>query len=287
MRKYKINAKYLLLIYSSDYGSDFIEEGLDNEGVTIANTFTLKRKNLIEFDEMFEEYTFAIGVMKNDLIELDKEIFGIDHNFYLSTNYSFKDTTFVQNKMSVIRFISNYAKDNVYVTDNKNIQNRIPVDVFKKLISIFPNSREIFLYRYNVIDTILSEFFNTSDYIEKYNKYVNNHRKINSANKIFVSKDYEFYEAIYTRLLTMLNGNYSELEWQREILPIILLLYPKYILCLKEVIFKDVNNVNRRLDYLLVDSAGNIDIIELKKPDQNIILKHAKYRDNYVEHNEI
>lgn len=287
MRKYKINAKYLLLIYSSDYGSDFIEEGLDNEGVTIANTFTLKRKNLIEFDEMFEEYTFAIGVMKNDLIELDKEIFGIDHNFYLSTNYSFKDTTFVQNKMSVIRFISNYAKDNVYVTDNKNIQNRIPVDVFKKLISIFPNSREIFLYRYNVIDTILSEFFNTSDYIEKYNKYVNNHRKINSANKIFVSKDYEFYEAIYTRLLTMLNGNYSELEWQREILPIILLLYPKYILCLKEVIFKDVNNVNRRLDYLLVDSAGNIDIIELKKPDQNIILKHAKYRDNYVEHNEL
>lgn len=286
MRKYKIEDKYLLLVYSPDFDGDFVDKKLC-DGIVLANTFHLKPINLLHKDEIYNEYCFIIGKIENNLVRLEKNVFDISYDFYISSDYAFKDNTFVQNKRSVIQLISDYAKGVVYVSNDINIKNRIPIEVFSKLISTFPNDREIFLYRFKAIDTILSEFFNTDPYIEKYNKYVNKHRKLNYPDSIIVSKDYEYYKAIYNRLNNMISGNYSEKEWQNQILPIILLLYPKYILCLKEVVFIDINGKNRRLDYLLIDSSGNADIIELKKPDENIILKQSKYRDNYVEHNEL
>lgn len=59
--------------------------------------------------------------------------------------------------------------------------------------------------------------------------------------------------------------SYSEAQWQEELLHIILLLYPKYIYVFKEAPVRDTyNNSNRNIDYLLIDSSGNTDIIEIK-----------------------
>tara|TARA_B100002049_G_C16053018_1_gene364418 strand:- start:863 stop:1420 length:558 start_codon:yes stop_codon:yes gene_type:complete len=83
----------------------------------------------------------------------------------------------------------------------------------------------------------------------------------------------------------MLNNdnNYSENQWQEDILQIILLLFPKYIAVFTEVRFKDIYSSKfRRLDYGLIDFNGNLDLIEIKKPfDKNIVSK-IKYRDNHV-----
>ena len=77
--------------------------------------------------------------------------------------------------------------------------------------------------------------------------------------------------------------NYTENQWQKEILQIIQLIYPKYIRAYDEVQIKDIyHNKKRRLDFLLVDSNGNIDIVEIKKPFDNKILSRTRYRDNYV-----
>ena len=64
---------------------------------------------------------------------------------------------------------------------------------------------------------------------------------------------------------------------------IILLLYPKYIHVFKEAPVRDTyNNANRNIDYLLVDSSGNTDIIEIKKPFDKRIVTVRTYRDNYI-----
>ena len=77
--------------------------------------------------------------------------------------------------------------------------------------------------------------------------------------------------------------SYSEHQWQEELLQIILLLYPKYIHVFKEAPVRDTyNNKNRSIDYLLVDSSGNTDIIEIKKPFDKCIVTKRTYRDNYV-----
>nr|WP_236782315.1 Shedu immune nuclease family protein [Aliivibrio fischeri] len=83
----------------------------------------------------------------------------------------------------------------------------------------------------------------------------------------------------------MLNDevSYSEAQWQEELLQIILLLYPKYIHVFKEARVRDTySKKNRFIDYLLVDSTGNIDIIEIKKPFDKCIVTQRTYRDNYV-----
>ena len=57
----------------------------------------------------------------------------------------------------------------------------------------------------------------------------------------------------------MLNGEdeYTERQWQWELLKIILLLYPKYIHVIPEAHVRDVYaNKNRSIDYLLVDADG-------------------------------
>lgn len=76
---------------------------------------------------------------------------------------------------------------------------------------------------------------------------------------------------------------YSEKQWQKEILDIIQLIYPKYVKAFSEVGFKDIyQNKTKRLDFLLVDTNGNIDIVEIKKPFNRSIVSHRKYRDNHI-----
>ena len=78
-------------------------------------------------------------------------------------------------------------------------------------------------------------------------------------------------------------NSYSEAQWQNELLQIVLLLYPKYIYVFKEAPVRDTyNNTNRNIDYLLVDSSGNTDIVEIKKPFDKCVVTNRTYRDNYI-----
>lgn len=88
----------------------------------------------------------------------------------------------------------------------------------------------------------------------------------------------------------MLNDStkYSEKQWQKEILQIVQILFPKYIRVFEEVHIRDVySGSNKRLDYMLLDSNGNIDIIEIKKPFDNCLVSPTKYRNNYVPKKEL
>lgn len=71
--------------------------------------------------------------------------------------------------------------------------------------------------------------------------------------------------------------SYSEWQWQEEILQIILLMYPKYLHAFREVPVK-----NRRVDFLLVDAIGHIDVVEIKKPFDKSIVAKQTYRDNHI-----
>ncbi|MFN6075898.1 MAG: Shedu immune nuclease family protein [Fluviicola sp.] len=79
----------------------------------------------------------------------------------------------------------------------------------------------------------------------------------------------------------------KESEWQSQILDIILILYPKYVYCFSEVRINDYytkpnKTTKRRIDLMLVDSNGNIDVLEIKKPSENSVITSNKYRDNFT-----
>ena len=73
-----------------------------------------------------------------------------------------------------------------------------------------------------------------------------------------------------------------EKEWQKRIYSIIQLLYPQYIYSAREIRFKGIDKNDKQPDFILVDTNGFVDILEIKNPDVRLITKQASYRNNYV-----
>lgn len=67
----------------------------------------------------------------------------------------------------------------------------------------------------------------------------------------------------------------------------ILLIFPKYIAVLENVQIEDRYSKprtirDRFIDLALVDANGNLDVIEIKKPFDDVLLSRGTYRDNFV-----
>ena len=78
---------------------------------------------------------------------------------------------------------------------------------------------------------------------------------------------------------------YSEKQWQRLIIDIVLLLFPRYVAVLENVNVKDFysspgKTKDRYIDLCLVDASGSLDIIEIKKPFDGALLSRSPYRGN-------
>lgn len=137
----------------------------------------------------------------------------------------------------------------------------------------------------------MSEFIDTTPDKSrlKFNNYLNKKlRDLPQDNFLELFSDFEIQklQTILERLETMLKSEekYSEAIWQEKILKILLLLFPKYIAVFKEVRFKDIySDKTRRLDYVLVDYLGHIDIIEIKKlKDANLVSKGVYRIEKYI-----
>jgi hypothetical protein len=138
------------------------------------------------------------------------------------------------------------------------------------------------------VGACLRDYFETaSDTEQLYQKYMN--KKVNSPGSDIIitllQNELAKYQMLLEKLKAMLaneHSSYNEDQWQNEILDIIRLLYPKYIQAFKNVKVKDQTGKDRYIDILLVDSCGNIDIIEIKRPFDNCIVSKRQYRDNYI-----
>ncbi|MDA8240610.1 MAG: DUF4263 domain-containing protein [Nitrospiraceae bacterium] len=109
-------------------------------------------------------------------------------------------------------------------------------------------------------------------------------KRTKNFRQIFRQAEIEKYRFLHDKLVVMLNSEstYSETVWQAEILQIILLLNPKYIKALREAPVRDYRNTTRKIDLLLIDASGNIDIVEIKQPFGKCIITNSQYRDNYI-----
>ena len=84
----------------------------------------------------------------------------------------------------------------------------------------------------------------------------------------------------------------SEADWQKMIISFLLLIFPKYVAVLQNVHVQDFYSTadatrNRYIDLALIDSSGNIDVIEVKKPFEGALLNRVTYRDNYTPSKEL
>lgn len=279
-----------------------IEKLKNDENYNFQKTFSFSKKDLLnpliekkveseepDFSKMFDEsdpVDFVFANLENEYFKVTKGVLTSKFDVYIFKEIEISTDLFVvESDISIFKKIENLIEEDVYIggTNKTSIQE----DIYLELINSFPNAYEKKLYADAKITNIIKDFFlTTKDSEIKFQKYINKKNKKKGIDLTKTFKDIELmkFETILEKLTRMLadENNYSENDWQNEILQIILFLYPKYISVFKEVPINADDIKEKYLDFLLVDSNGYTDIIEIKKPFDNSIMTKGLYRDNYI-----
>jgi len=288
--KFRKSNSTVTLSYSSDRPSPaWVYEELDKSGaVSIGKAFSFTRNELLtSFDQNDEQdpVEFQVAEKVGEYFCFPKEVLSIEHDLYIHEQIKLERKLFVAERgISIFGKLDDLVKESIYIGGNED--GAIPELTIKELLKAFPNTYELNRYASARIAGILSSYIETkNDYEDKYQDYLNKRVSKKGTNLSYIFSEVELlkYTGILEKLKNMLadEDSYSEAQWQDELLQIVLFLYPKYIYVFKEAPVRDTyNNSDRSIDYLLVDSTGNTDIVEIKKPFDKCVVTNRTYRDN-------
>ncbi|TAN00426.1 MAG: DUF4263 domain-containing protein [Chitinophagaceae bacterium] len=296
----------LVLRYIAEFAtsSDWVREVIKTKGfVKLKRAFYFEEDDVLsddEFDEKpeidnfddpdLEQVTyFLFAKLIGDYYKIKKGILIDAFDIFIHKDVAFSTNFFVaDSNVSVFSLIKSISQNDFYIGGNH--PSAIPVEEFEKLLKYFPTSYERRKYVEARIASVLRNYLdNVKDAENPYQKYLNTKLSKQGTNLTKTFQDIELvkYQTILEKLQEMLKdeNQYSEHQWQEEILQIILLLYPKYIFAFRSVPIqtKLANGIKeKQLDFLLVDSNGYVDVIEIKKPFENAIMTKGVYRENYI-----
>lgn len=156
-----------------------------------------------------------------------------------------------------------------------------------------PTRWEVDRYVNYRVEKVVQDFFETTtDEEDKYQRYLGKHVKRPSETRprtlqTIAEQELQKFVFLRQRLEEMLSEpDCAEAEWQAKILQFILFLFPRYVQVLEKVGIKEkVSRPSRHpryFDLVLIDADGHMDLIEIKKPFDEGVLRKGKYRDNYI-----
>ena len=258
------------------------------EEIWIKHTFVVNKSLLRDSDESDFEDTlrFCIGSVDDFYTLLNPKVINTDHKFFFSNDIKLKPSLFVAYRnISILRKIDALVERDIYVGGSLDTKDGMPFEAYQSLIESFPKTAELDKYANSRIATCIKEYFPECDkYDQIYERFLakekHTHSILSKKDEIELAQ----FSAALEELKQLLNNSagISEADWQIRIHNILQLLYPRYILCTREITFSGIDGYDKRPDYVLVDANGYVDILELKKPDVQILTKQSSYRNNYV-----
>ena len=303
MHKFVRTGSNVIFEYQSDFGkNEWIRNDLKiNTEICVSKVFYFESKDLITIPPESEEdieaftYEFRFGVLLEDYIVISGRILGISNDVHISSDIKISRKLFAaERNISVFSKLTSLLNHSEPVVIGGDRKDAIPGAVFEELIEKFPNSYELDRYAEARVSTILSQYIDgMKDARGRYESYLNKKLASKQATKIdlkFIKElEIEKYIIIRDLIQDALNTrtNMSEGEWQTLMLSFLLLLFPKYIKVLENVAINDCysapgKTTRRFIDVALVDANGNLDVIEVKKPFEDKILRKNQYRDNSI-----
>jgi hypothetical protein len=293
----------LILKYSSEFrGNHWIWEELKTHGeVTISRVFTLEREYLIEEpseDQNIDEFEYQFRIAKRDgaYHRINGRVFSIPNDVLLADSGIKLERKFfvAERNVSIFRRLAEVIGRGQDIAVGGSQSGSIPVDVFEQLLKKFPNSTELDRYANARVSNIIGEYFDgMRDLRTQYETYLSRRKSVVSTptfrpeellhaeiNKFVLIRD------TISQWLGSSEGR-TEKEWQQMILAFILLIFPKYVAVLENVQIEDHysklgTTSDRFIDIALVDANGNLDVIEIKRPFDDVLLSKTQYRDNFV-----
>jgi len=296
----------LILQYAPTNGSDYVTSKLKSDGKAkirkVFHVTTALRKDEPDsedeleetegFDIEFEHLSFEIGQTLGQYFLLSRDVLGINYDLFIDRGIRLETRHFVAVRdISIFGRLDEFNLRSIHIGGDH--EDAIPEDVFNQFIADFPNTTEVDKYARTRIDSILSEYLNSpKDFQADFEQYRNKKRtwKGSLPRKALAPYEGDKFSGLYKKLKEMLEGitNYSEHQWQEEILEIVLLLFPRYIKAFRESPVKDSwAGTTRNVDFLLLDATGYIDVIEIKKPSFGQVVTVRTGRGNYVPKREL
>lgn len=284
----KVN-KELILCYSPAMGTgELVERLSSDEEISIKHTFTVNKSLLRDLDGSDFEDTlrFCIGSFDDSYTLLNPEVINTDHKFFFSNDIKLKQSMFVAYRnISILRKIDALVERDIYVGGSWDARGGMPFEAYQSLIESFPKTAELDKYANSRIALCIKEYFPECDKYEQiYERFLAKGKRLHSVSGKNDEIEFAQFSAALEELKQLLNNGagINEADWQIRIRDILQLLYPKYILCTREITFSGIDGYDKRPDFVLVDANGYVDILEIKKPDVRILTKQASYRNNYV-----
>lgn len=308
MLKFKSTATGIELEYTGDIGTSnqwVWDELSKNKNVTISQVFQFKIEDLLNpptLDEDFDEYVyqFQFGTLEYDYVKISGDILGIKNVLLISCDLTLKRSIFVaERNISIFGRLSKLLEHSDPIVIGGTHPKAIPLDIFEELLKKFPNTNELNRYADARVQTILSQYLDgMKDARGRYENYLKKKTSLSklpkldldSLKKLEIEKYLLLRDLIDDALKTKIN--WSEGQWQKMMLSFLLLLFPKYIKVLENITIHDYysdpsKKTNRYIDIALIDSNGNMDIIEIKKPFDDKILRKGLYRGNSIPTSEL
>jgi len=283
----------LVLRYTPEEGeTDLIDKKLSNNEIIglswkcfhVRNEY---RHQNTEVKDGVIEYHFTIGQLEENYYHITKEAIGIDFELFIHKSIQLTRKYFVAvRNIAIFPRIGQLGISTLHI--GGEAPDALPNDIYKKLLKNFPNTTELNKYAQARISSIIRQYIQTDiDGEASYNKYLNK-KPSHTGEQLgayFAEYEKEKFDRLHTKMNDMLasTARYNETQWQKEILQIILFLYPKYIRAFREApVVDSISHKTRKIDFLLVDASGYIDAIEIKKPFDGCLVTPKLYRDNHV-----
>ena len=303
MIRFLINKRSMVLEYEPEFtgASWVLNELKTHHEVTLNRAFAFTESDLIsgpaetEDDETGEPvFRFRFATRRGGYFRIDGRKLGISNAVLIADRgITLERKLFVaERNIGIFRRIAKVKQDDAEIVIGGDREDSIPIEVFRELLNRFPNSGELDRYSSARVETIIGEFFDgMKSARDNYEVYLSK-RKSSVSDKPLEEEQLlraEIDKFAYLRdtiSAWLENAHaYSERDWQRMIMKMILLIFPKYIAVLENVgvadFYSSPNRTKKRyIDLCLVDASGNIDVIEIKKPFDNVILSKTLYRDN-------
>jgi hypothetical protein len=302
---FEVDDNGVTLEYEPDFGGDaWVTRELDEKGeVTLSRVFFFQRTDLIKDkvdtdDEEGERplYRFRFATTKGGYHHIPGRILGIENDVLIVAHgITLERKVFAaERNIGIFRRIAKLKQDRSDIVVGGDRKGNIPLDAFREVLERFPNTVELDRYAAARVETVLGEFLEGEKSArEQYENYLDR-RNTGAADRAMrkdelLRAEIDKYVFLRDTLSAWLTNamSYSEKEWQKMIISVISLVFPKYVAVLKNVRIADFYSTpgrkkNRYIDLCLVDANGSIDVIEIKKPFDDVLLSRALYRGNSV-----
>ncbi len=301
MLKFQLTATGVNLEYEGDQGShkEWVWEDLKTNRVTrLSRVFSFEFTDLLNHpaqNQDFENYVyqFRLGTFEDSYVKIPARVLNINNDLLISRDVTLKRSIFAaERNVSIFGRLSELLDHSDPIVIGGLRPDAIPWKVFEELLKKFPNTYELDRYADARVHTILHQHLDgMKDARGRYESYLNKKTSLTSITKLDLSalKRLEIEKYVLIRDLVddalKTKKNWSESDWQQLMLSFLLLLFPKYIKVLENVTIHDyysdpTKKTDRHIDIALVDANGNLDIIEVKKPFDDKILRKSLYRGN-------